>query len=121
MVVSITHQRSGMRESRVRGGAASWPSLAAVAVCGGVQEYNLTARVVCEAWAGSPAIGHGPEGKGAFSEFLKQLPALEGLSCVSLDVARRTLRWSGRRWFLRCDLEVAHWNLEGAIGGIASG
>ena len=24
-----------MRESRVRGGVASWPSLAAVAVCGG--------------------------------------------------------------------------------------
>ena len=31
------HQRSGVQESRVRGGAASWPSLAAVVVCGGVQ------------------------------------------------------------------------------------
>ena len=39
------HQRSGVRESRMRGGAASWPSLAAVAVCGGVQECNLAARV----------------------------------------------------------------------------
>ena len=45
-----------MRESRVRGGAASWPSLAAVAVCGGLQECNLAARVGWEAWADSPAI-----------------------------------------------------------------
>ena len=53
-----------MRESRVRGGAASWPSLAAVAVCGGLQEcnLNLAARVrVRGVWADSPAIGHGPE------------------------------------------------------------
>ena len=58
------HQRSGVRESRVRGGAASWPSLAAVAVCGGVQECNLAARVGCEAWADSPAIGQtGPRKK----------------------------------------------------------
>ena len=35
------HQRSGVRESRVRGGAASWPSLVAAAVCGGVQECNV--------------------------------------------------------------------------------
>ena len=39
--------------------------MAAVAVCGGVQECNLAARVAvgcdCEAWADSPAIGHGPK------------------------------------------------------------
>ena len=47
----------GVRESRARGGAASWAGLAAVAVCGGVQKLNLASRVGCEACAGSPAIG----------------------------------------------------------------
>ena len=40
------HQTSGVRETRVRGGAAIWPSLAAMARCGGgVRECNLAARV----------------------------------------------------------------------------
>ena len=51
------HQRSGVRESRVRDGAAPWPSLAAVAVCGGLQECNLTARVGCKAWRVAQTCG----------------------------------------------------------------
>ena len=51
------HQTSGVRESRVRGGAAIWPSLAAVAACGGVRECNFAARLEREAWADAPAIG----------------------------------------------------------------
>ena len=31
-------------KSRVRGGATTWPNLAAVAVCGGMQKRNLTTR-----------------------------------------------------------------------------
>ena len=39
--------RAGIARARRprRGGAASWPSFAAVAVCGGVQECNIAARV----------------------------------------------------------------------------
>ena len=61
-----------MREPRVRGGAAFWPSLTALIVWGGVQECNLAARVGCEAWADSPAIGHGLEEKrnDSIQEFL---------------------------------------------------
>ena len=44
-------------------GAGGAHEVAAVAVCGGVQECNLAARVGWEAWADSPAIGHGPEEK----------------------------------------------------------
>ena len=54
------YQRSGVRELRVRGDAASWASLAAVAVCGGVQECNLAARVGCEAWTDSHLLAHWP-------------------------------------------------------------
>ena len=49
--VSIRHRACGIRESRVRGGAATRPSLAAVAVCGGVQKRNLATRAGREAWA----------------------------------------------------------------------
>ena len=52
-----------MRESRVRGGAAVWPSLAAVAVCGGARargDANLAALVRRKAWVDAPAIGHRP-------------------------------------------------------------
>ena len=55
-----------MRESRVRGGAASWASLAAVAVCGGAQGCNSAERAGCEAWVDSPAIATGPEKKEFF-------------------------------------------------------
>ena len=54
------HQRSGVGQSRVRGGAASWPSLAAVAVYGGVREC-ISRRawgLQCEAWVDSPHTCH---------------------------------------------------------------
>ena len=53
--------RRRVRESCARGGAAIWPNLAAVAVCGGVRGCNLAARVGREAWADAPAI-IGPRG-----------------------------------------------------------
>ena len=53
----------GVRESRARGGAASWASLAAVALCGGAQGCNSAERAGCEAWADSPTIATGPEKK----------------------------------------------------------
>ena len=43
-VASTRHQTSRLRESRVRGGAASWASLAAAAVCGGVPRENAISR-----------------------------------------------------------------------------
>ena len=66
-VASTRHQTSRLRESRVRGGAASWASLAAVAVCGGAQGCNSAERAGCEAWADSPAIATGPEKKEFFA------------------------------------------------------
>ena len=45
--------RAGIARARRRGHPASWPSLAAVAVCGGVQECSLAVRVGCEAWEDS--------------------------------------------------------------------
>ena len=72
--------RLGVRESRVRGGAASWPNLAAVAVCGGVQECNLVARVgtgvgVVGAWADTGLIcqiAHWPRARGRKEFFSKE-------------------------------------------------
>ena len=57
----------------MRDGAASWPSLAAVAVCGGMQECNLAARVGCEAWADSPASGHGLEPRGKTKGYINYM------------------------------------------------
>ena len=63
-LLALSPQTSGVRESRVRGGVSGHVaklslrrSLAAVAVCGGVQKRNLAARAGCEAWADSPAMG----------------------------------------------------------------
>ena len=61
---------AGIARARRRGGAASWASLAAVAGCGGVRERNLAAHVGWEAWADSPAIGHGTEKKRVFQNML---------------------------------------------------
>ena len=46
---AVTSQTPGVRESRARGGAASWASLAAVAGCGGVRERIFAVRVGWEA------------------------------------------------------------------------
>ena len=67
------HQRSGVRESCVRGGAASWPKFGGR---GGVRRragmQSRGARGVGQAWADSPAIahfGHGTEEEEFFPEF----------------------------------------------------
>ena len=53
--VSVRDRACG--NSRVHGGAATWPSLAAVAVCGGVQKRNIATRVGCEACRALGALG----------------------------------------------------------------
>ena len=62
-VIPSSPQTSGVRESRVRGGAATRPSLAAVAVCGGLQKRNLATRAGRDArgLSGLTCHGHGPE------------------------------------------------------------
>ena len=66
-----------MRESRVRGGAATWPSLAAVAVCGGMQKRNdLAAR----AWAVGGELERSTSGRAVGCE-ASVVCGLGGLTC----------------------------------------
>ena len=92
VVVSITPQRSGVREvarARRRGNVAKFGAAVTVTVTGvrpGVPRQKQNAILSrrargashrmagCEARAGLPAIGHGPEGKKSFLILNKQEP-----------------------------------------------
>ena len=65
----------------MRGGAATWPSLAAVAVCGGVQ--NAISR---RAWGARPGRGHLPLATGPRKKEFFLFTMRKTLGCLMVCV-----------------------------------